>query len=290
MVNADLIKVQSLVGEITESDLRYVDYYVSSDIGIFIPSVGFCQYAITYQHIHPSYSFILFPFKEQSMVNIEMEVPQNKYLSVAIGPDIPHEEKSENGFSRYMAIFIKKSHFDEIYKRYASKAPKKYNWKQFLVNKSIMLYLKRFMSEYENKLIGYEEVLDSLSKIIVHQIIRDILHLEKEDLNYIESNDIENIIEYIHQNYGEKLVIGELSTLINMSESHFIRKFKKEMDVTPMEYIINLRIEKAKKLLRSGTKNITEIALQCGFNSASHFSASFQKQMGRTPTEYQSDY
>lgn len=45
---------------ISESDLKYVDYYVSENFAIFIPSVGFCEYAIMPQHTHPAYSFILF--------------------------------------------------------------------------------------------------------------------------------------------------------------------------------------------------------------------------------------
>lgn len=101
---------------------------------------------------------------------------------------------------------------------------------------------------------------------------------------------IEKILEYMHQNFGEKLSVNDLAKLANMSESHFIRIFKKETKVSPMDYLIKLRIDKAKKLLRNNTKLITEIAMECGFNSPSHFSTCFSRQMGITPKEYQNSF
>ena len=56
----DMESIQSLVGQdITEDNLKYVDVYVSDKLGVFIPSIGFCEYAIKPNHTHPSYSFII---------------------------------------------------------------------------------------------------------------------------------------------------------------------------------------------------------------------------------------
>lgn len=85
-------------------------------------------------------------------------------------------------------------------------------------------------------------------------------------------------------------MVRELAKLANMSESNYIRLFKKEAGMAPMEYLINLRLDKAKKLLRTGSKSITEISLQCGFGSPSHFSNSFTKHLGLTPSDYQKSY
>ena len=60
--------IQNLVGDISESNLKYVDCYISDELGLFIPSVGFCEYAIIPQHTHPAYSFVLFFSKEQNIV------------------------------------------------------------------------------------------------------------------------------------------------------------------------------------------------------------------------------
>lgn len=285
-----LISIQRLVGNITEKNLQYVDYYISQDFGMFIPSVGFCEYAIIPQHTHPAYSFVLFFSENQSIVPLSIEVLPNHYLVTAISPHIPHEEKKTDMFTRYIAIFISSDFFEKNYSVYSNQHPKEYFWKQFLVNQDIMIFIKKFMSEYEDKKPGYKYMLESLSSIITHQLIRNILEIDASSDLYIERFEIEQAIGYIHQSYGEKLTVDTLAKLVNMSQSHFIRTFKKETGLTPIEYLIKVRINKSKKLLRSRTKTITEIALQCGFNSAAHFSYCFVKQMGSTPTDYQNIY
>lgn len=287
---ADLNDIRRLVGYITEENLKYVDCYVSENLGLFIPSVGFCEYAITPQHVHPSYSFVLFFSEEQSLIPVRVEVLPNTYLATALAPNVPHEEKDEGGFTRYIAIFIAKEFYETSYRIYMDEEPEIYEWNQFLVNKDIMMYIKSFMVEYENKQIGYTEILDSIANVITHKLIRNILKIEKSSDVYSEKFDIDKVIEYMNQNYEEKITIEKLAQIVKMSESNFIRLFKKETKVTPIEYLIKLRLDKAKKLLRSGTKTITETALQCGFNSASHFSSCFRKQYGNSPTEYRVSY
>lgn len=283
-------KIQRLVGDISESNLKYVDYYISDNLGIFIPSVGFCEYAITYQHTHPAYSFILFFSKEQSIIPVEIEMLNNHYLSTALSPDVPHEENKTDIFTRYIAIFISKDFYETQYLIYNKHLPEHYEWKQFLVEYDIMFYLKRFMLEYENKVQGNERILESLTIIITHQIIRNILKVGTP-VNFVTDRlEIHRVIEYMHQHYGDKLTINKLANIANMSDSHFIRIFKKEINVAPMEYLIRLRIDKAKKLLKSKTKRITDISLQCGFNSTSHFSTCFIKHIGKTPSEFQNTY
>lgn len=286
----ELQKIQTLVGKINESNLKYVDCYISDFLGIFIPSVGFCEYAITPQHTHPAYSFVLFFSKEQSIVQAEIEIRSNHYLMTAISPNMHHEETATDTFTRYMAIFISKEFYEIQYAIYSNREPEHYIWKQFLVNHDIMFYLKEFMYEYENRLPGCENMLKGLGTVITHQLIRSLLKINTSKSLISDKFEIEKIIEYMHQHFGEKLSVGILAKLINMSESHFIRIFKKEIELTPMEYLIKLRIEKAKKLLMSNTKSITEIAFLCGFNSTSHFSSCFAKQLGMTPSAYHNLY
>jgi AraC family transcriptional regulator len=193
-------------------------------------------------------------------------------------------------FTRYIAIFISSEFYEKHFREYSNRSPERYFWNQFLVDQDIMIYIKQFMSEYENKQLGYERILEGLSTIITHQLIRSVLEIDASSNLYIEKFEIEKAIDYMHQNFGEKLTVKKLAKLVNMSESNFIRTFKQETQFAPIEYLIKLRIDKAKKLLRGRTKTITEIALQCGFNSNSHFSSCFVKQLGSTPTDYQNLY
>ncbi|PKM83224.1 MAG: AraC family transcriptional regulator [Firmicutes bacterium HGW-Firmicutes-14] len=288
--NKDILKARALVGPITEDDLRYVDYYVSDNFGIFIPSVGFCQYATQPRHTHPAYSFILFFSGEQNIVPVEIEIKPEHYLVSAMAPEVPHEEEQTDTFTRYIAVMISRELYETQYAAYDRNPPGQYLWDQFLVPHDIMLMLKKFMAEFENRLPGNEQALEALALIITHQIIRGLLKIDVSPDFVPERFEIGRVTDYLHQNYGEKLSVGRLAKTVNMSESHFIRTFKKETGMAPMEYLIRVRLDKAKKLLRAGAMSITEISLLCGFNSISHFSSSFTKHEGIAPSEYQSSY
>jgi len=284
-------KIQQLVGNITQQDLEYVECYVSENMGIFIPSVGFCKYAITPSHTHPSYLFVIFHAKEQSFLDCNIDIPDDHYLAYMIKPGIPHEEKVSDNFVRYIALCIDKDYFENIYQKYISGTPDFSNeWVQFVINHEAMVYIKNFMTEYQERIIGYKDILESLSEIICHSLIRGIVGIKTEK-NLISDNfEIGNIIEYMHQHFAQKITVEMLAKKVNMSKSHFIRIFKKVTGLSPMDYLINIRIEKAKKLLSAGSKNISEISLLCGFNSLSHFSSTFSKHVGISPSKYNSMY
>ncbi len=278
------------VGDITHENLKYVDCYVSENLSIYIPSVGFCEYAIRPDHTHPAYSFIIFFSKEQSIMPAKIKILPTTYLVAAIAPKMKHQEDKNDTFTRYAAIFISKEFYEKLYSIYSINPPENYFWNQYLVGQDIMIYIKKFMAEYENNLKGNESILEALSTIITHQIIRSVVSVHNNEEKFIEKFGIEKVIEYMNQNFGKKISIHELAGVANMSDSHFIRTFKKKTGTAPMEYLIKMRISKSKKLLRSNAKSISEISLQCGFNSLSHFSTCFMKNIGLSPSKYQNNY
>lgn len=95
---------------------------------------------------------------------------------------------------------------------------------------------------------------------------------------------------YIEQHFSENISVKQLAELGNMSISSFNRIFKKVNKLTPIEYLIEIRIEKSKKLLRRKEIPITEIAMRCGFSSSAHLSSSFSRLLNITPSEYRNSY
>lgn len=291
IITEKLKQVKSLVGDITEEDLKFVDCYVSKNLGIFIPSVGFCGYAIQEGHIHPSYSFAI-SFSKESMVfpsNVNEE--KDMYHCTAISPEVPHEEEKKDSFTRYIALFISEEYYEDIYYEYTGELPKTYDLKNFLVTGEIIMYVKAFIKEIESNIKFNHIILDSLSAIITNMLVRNIIGLNEEnDVEYFtDQYEVEKVLAYIQQYYGQKILTSDLASIVGMSGSNFNRTFKKTLGITPMEYLIKIRIEKSKKLLKSDI-SITEISLSCGFSSTSHFSTSFSKHNGMTPSEYRESY
>lgn len=98
------------------------------------------------------------------------------------------------------------------------------------------------------------------------------------------------IIDFIKNNLHEPISVKILSEKACMSESHFFKKFKDEIGQTPIEFINNLRIERAITLLQNPNKKIKEIFLECGFENRSYFNRLFKKIKKVSPSQYQSKF
>ena len=86
----------------------------------------------------------------------------------------------------------------------------------------------------------------------------------------------------------EKFGVRELASLLNLSSSHTLRKVKAETGKSVTQYIRELRLEKAAKLIKKTDYTIAEISYQVGFGSASYFNKAFRKYYGIAPGEYKS--
>ena len=102
----------------------------------------------------------------------------------------------------------------------------------------------------------------------------------------LTTKNLINAVNYIHENYTDKIHLPDLASLCFMSYSTFSRNFKRIFAFSPSDYIMKLRIERAKNLLQDTERSITNIAQDCGFFDLSHFSHYFCKFEKITPMKY----
>ena len=94
-------------------------------------------------------------------------------------------------------------------------------------------------------------------------------------------------IEHIHKFYTKELIsVEHLSSLCGISTNYLRRLFEKFYGVSPIKYINNLKIKRAKELLTSGLYSVSETAFNSGFSDISHFSRFFKENVGVLPSEY----
>lgn len=103
---------------------------------------------------------------------------------------------------------------------------------------------------------------------------------------YKRNELIEKAIEYFHKEYRNEVSIQEYALKCNVSCCWFIRSFKKHTGTTPGHYLSDIRINKAKELLKDGTFNISETAEFVGYENPLYFSRIFKKNVGLSPSEY----
>lgn len=136
--------------------------------------------------------------------------------------------------------------------------------KEALINAREIIYKKR-------NVISQKTDLENAVDISLNPLIKDTTVLE--------------MIDYIKNNYEEKISISDLSKELAYSESMLNRKFKKEVHITFNEYLNRYRINKAIDLLKNSDYNITEIAYMCGYSSAKYFARVFKKYLGMSPSD-----
>lgn len=83
--------------------------------------------------------------------------------------------------------------------------------------------------------------------------------------------------------------LRELARTVGLSESYLVDTFTRETGISPRQYLLRIRIERAKKLLRQSDISITELALESGFSSSQHFASTFKKIVGNSPRHYRAD-
>lgn len=99
--------------------------------------------------------------------------------------------------------------------------------------------------------------------------------------------EILKAIQYIEENYTRNISLTDLAGQVNLSESYLSHLFKKETGSGIANYVLNLRLEMGKKLLKSTNLSVYEIAEKVGYSNVYYFSSSFKKAFGVSPTEYQ---
>ncbi len=98
--------------------------------------------------------------------------------------------------------------------------------------------------------------------------------------------EITNAINYFNEHYAERININQYAKNMHMSQCWFIRMFKKYTNTTPMQYIMSVRISKAKSLLESSSLGISEIAAKVGYGDSMYFSRIFKQHTGISPLAY----
>ncbi len=131
--------------------------------------------------------------------------------------------------------------------------------------------------------------IDSLANVLAVHLLRQYA-VAKPNLSIYEGGipqyQLVQILEYIHEHLSQNVKLADLATLLDMSQFHFSHLFKQSLGISPYQYLLQQRIERAKKLLKQTERSIMDIALECGFNSHSHLSKQFRQITGTTPKMY----
>jgi len=145
-------------------------------------------------------------------------------------------------------------------------------------------YISDFLTE---NIISYLEHFNSYSEMHWDLVSKTTLFFDKVNTVFEENATIFMIKEYISKNYqNENLSVKDISEHVHFSASYVCTFFKNETGKTLNQYLMEYRMEKAKKLLQDPRYRIAEISAKIGYNDGNYFGKSFKKYVGLSPSEY----
>ncbi|AYE34215.1 AraC family transcriptional regulator [Clostridium septicum] len=247
-------------------------------------------------HFHP-FTEIFFIINGEGAFHLDdKDVKVKQWDLIIINPNCLHTEKSitKDNPLEYIVLGIDNLllNFPDTYSLTNNINLKKlYKIIDFTSNKDYILhYLNCLIQEVESKDYNYEMACKNILTLLIIHIIRSIPSLllveePQEKLN-LECVKIKN---YIDSHYSENITLDILSDMSYMNKFHLVHTFTKQIGISPINYVINKRIEESKNLLATTNYSIRDIASIVGFSNSSYFSQAFKKVTGKSPKEYRVD-
>lgn len=209
-----------------------------------------------------------------------------KYGSISVIPtQAPHWHRWENDLN--ILIFnispkLLQQNYLELFNSTTININPKFNFHDPLILQlGLALWKELRCQSYNDKLYG-----DSMANAIVVHLLRNISTQKKKIAVYsggLVPNKLKLVTDYINDNLEQNLSLGELASCAQLSQYHFSRAFKKSQGISPHQYVIQQRVEKAKQLIKENKMSTAEIAIACGFANQSHLHRHFKHMTGVTP-------
>ena len=249
-------------------------------------------------HFHP-FTEIFFITHGNGIMEIDsIDVAVKEGDLIIINPNCPHTEKSSyNRMDQLEYIVFAINNLALANKSLPQlngddSNPTYYKIMNLNNNKSVILYyLNTLVHEVEEKQVNYELACKSILTLFIIYISRNtestlLIADNPEKLN-IECVKIKN---YIDSHYSENITLDILSNLSYVNKFHLVHLFTKQMGISPINYLINRRIEESKNLLTTTNYSIRDISTIVGFSNSSYFSQMFKKFTGDSPRAYKNKY
>ena len=102
--------------------------------------------------------------------------------------------------------------------------------------------------------------------------------------------ELVSVIRYVNEHYAEPVSMKAMAELAGLSATHFNRRFRVLLRMSPTEYLLALRVQEAQRFLTESSMSMSEIALEAGFSDQSHFTKRFKRVTGLTPLAYRKGF
>lgn len=249
--------------------------------------------SISYQSTY-TIKYVIDGVKHYNYNNQDIEVSNSQYLILNNDSLITTEAKKG---TKGLSLFLSSKLINEI-SHFYSRSNSSIKFLQVIQRNSNQKFnnlLNEIVYLYENNQISLKQQIDDLFVAISELIVQEQLSIDNNFMNLkvVKHNTkrelYKSIIEtkeYLNDNFKEKISLDIISRDVGVSKYYLHRLFREINGNTPLEYLKNIRLEKAKNKLQYSKDSIFEIAFKCGFDNSAYFSNVFKKHVGLSPTQF----
>ena len=150
----------------------------------------------------------------------------------------------------------------------------------------MLFYTQTLIQELREKKENYLNICQNLLEILIQLVDRNTIAIPNLSTTDKLSRECHFIEQYLDEHFAEDINLDTLSELTYMNKYYMVHVFTRYKGVSPINYLINRRIDEAKELLTCSNLPIAKIAQSVGFSSQSYFSQVFRKEVHTTPGAY----
>lgn len=266
--------------------IKSIDFY--SNIELKISNINY----IMYRSYEPGLNIRIAGGVQSSMFYVEkgpvtLLVEGKKYTlnsGELFCKDVWQQIEVINESTEKISYYVITFHFEKGYSFEKYELDRKFIPTQPELFEELFLKLHRYYNERD---VACKIKEKSILYEILYKIIR--LHFSFE---ITSKNEIKTAlaVRYINQNISQKITLQQLSDITNYSIPHLRRLFYETFGISPLNYITEQRIKRAKEIIEIEDLPISQVADLCGFENTSYFIKQFKNSTGTTPKEYRSNF
>ena len=202
---------------------------------------------------------------------------------VIVNPNVEHTERSvDRNPLEYIVLGIDGLTF--FFGEEKESSYSKANYQPY--RRQIMSYLNTMISEMETHQSSYQILCQNLLEVLLITLARHANFSYSLVSSKRESKECAAIKRYIEKNYKEEISLEDLAEVGHLNKYYLVHNFKKTYGITPINYLIERRLEESKYLLESTDYSMSQISQIVGFSSLSYFSQSFKRVIKLSPNDY----
>jgi len=159
----------------------------------------------------------------------------------------------------------------------------------------LLFYLQSILREVDTQEFRYEDMCQRILEILLIQVqrfanVKICTSLPAAEKQHPTNRNCALIRQYIDEHFSEPITLDTLAQMVHINKYHLVRTFQKEYGITPINYLIERRLEESRFMLKNTNYSASQIVSLLGFSSSSYFSQCFRRKEHMSPSQYRELY